>query len=384
MRYEINIPKSTKEIFTNKVDKLNKKCEKFGFSKITYTNVGECVVKVDDYETMSTVKVECYKMIVEGETPVIEGWKFIGTIEHIDGYNIIKTFTKDDTTQFDREPYCDHCKTKKIKKNSVIIKNEETNEIMQIGKGCLKDFFNKELSSMLDTWNKFFASFDEIDEDSFYGSSNKNDYVENVHRVLKASVAIVRKMGEYVKSDSYSGEQGTVGIVRDFLLTDSKKSRDEIVVVTDEDYTKADVILNWLKNELEPNNEYTSNLKKLAEIGYVKYNNIGIVASAVVAYDRELLKRKEKVEIKSEYVAVVGDKIELNVTFISSHTFDTAYGWSTILTFVDNDNRLLKWFTQSECNFEKGENLTLKGTVKKHNEYKDVKETIVTRCSLKK
>lgn len=85
----------------------------------------------------------------------------------------------------------------------------------------------------------------------------------------------------------------------------------------------------------------------------------------------------------SEYVGEVGERLR-NVTAIykSSRGFDSRFGWTNIHTFeVGND--ILVWFTQKDLTFEKGQAVDLTGTIKKHEEFRGVKTTHLSRCIIK-
>lgn len=104
-------------------------------------------------------------------------------------------------------------------------------------------------------------------------------------------------------------------------------------------------------------------------------------------------KSKEKIEKAfkqaegpslSEYVGEVGERIR-NITAIykSTRGFDSRFGWTNIHTFeIGND--VLVWFTQKDLDFEKGQAIDLTGTIKKHEEFRGVKTTQLSRCVLKR
>ena len=62
--------------------------------------------------------------------------------------------------------------------------------------------------------------------------------------------------------------------------------------------------------------------------------------------------------------------------------FDGMYGWTSVVTFEDEDENIFVWFTSKELSIAIGENVTLTGTVKEHKTYKGVKQTILTRCKI--
>lgn len=85
----------------------------------------------------------------------------------------------------------------------------------------------------------------------------------------------------------------------------------------------------------------------------------------------------------SEYIGDIKERIrDIEVVLTNIRQFDGYYGMCTIYTF-DFNNNVLVWITSSEKDFSIGEKLILTGTVKKHNEYKGVKQTELSRCILK-
>lgn len=101
---------------------------------------------------------------------------------------------------------------------------------------------------------------------------------------------------------------------------------------------------------------------------------------------------KEKVERKirelegpslSEYVGEVGERLyNITAVYKSSRGFNGKFGWTNIHTFqVDED--VLVWFTQKELDIEKGSPVDLTGTIKKHEEFRGVKTTQLSRCIIK-
>jgi hypothetical protein len=51
-----------------------------------------------------------------------------------------------------------------------------------------------------------------------------------------------------------------------------------------------------------------------------------------------------------------------------------------IVKFIADSGDRFTWFSSSGFNGLQGDHVTLTGTVKKHDEYKGIKQTILTRC----
>jgi len=101
---------------------------------------------------------------------------------------------------------------------------------------------------------------------------------------------------------------------------------------------------------------------------------------------------KEKIERRfdetkepslSEYVGEVGERLRnLTVVFSSRRGYTSRYGWTNIFTFKCGDN-VFTWFTSSEPEIEVGNTYDMTATVKKHEEFRSVKTTVVSRCILR-
>lgn len=85
----------------------------------------------------------------------------------------------------------------------------------------------------------------------------------------------------------------------------------------------------------------------------------------------------------SEYMGAIGERLrDLTALYKSSFGFQGAYGYTYRHTFQIGEN-VLVWFTTKELNLEEDELVLLTGTVKKHDEYRGVKMTNLTRCIIK-
>ena len=85
----------------------------------------------------------------------------------------------------------------------------------------------------------------------------------------------------------------------------------------------------------------------------------------------------------SEFVGEVGQRLRnLTAIYKSTRGFSGKYGWTNIHTFqIDED--VLVWFTTVELDLEVGQPVDLTGTVKKHEEFRGVKTTQLSRCIVK-
>jgi len=92
-------------------------------------------------------------------------------------------------------------------------------------------------------------------------------------------------------------------------------------------------------------------------------------------------KKQTTPESPSVFKFEVKQKVQLELTIKSVYTFDTKYGTTYLHTMLDKDENVYIWSTASK-KLNENQVYKLKGTVKEHKEYHDVKQTVLTRCSI--
>lgn len=97
-----------------------------------------------------------------------------------------------------------------------------------------------------------------------------------------------------------------------------------------------------------------------------------------------------RVNSTSEYLAEVGEKVDLKVKLIGVYEYGTNFSYygemNYIYTFKDEKGNVVVWKTSKDLCFDnelkEGDEVSLKGTVKALDEYKGVKQTVLTRCKV--
>lgn len=89
-------------------------------------------------------------------------------------------------------------------------------------------------------------------------------------------------------------------------------------------------------------------------------------------------------QVTSIWVGEVGEKIkDIKVQLVRKFTFETKYGISNCYHFQTEEGNVLVWFSSTFQEFEQGEWLKIKYcTVKKHDTYNGIQQTIITRAKL--
>ena len=393
------------ERLQKKMTKIRNKCRKYGCD-FHYEEVGEefRTVKNDD----GTENIVRY-VIVEAEgKAVVNGWKFIASLEHTEHGNIINACCDIEVPEryYTGRPVCEHCGTNRYRKNSFIVMNEETGEFKQVGTQCLKDFT---CGMSAEGVAEYTSLFDELIKGEVIegGGGFGGKYLDR-DDVLQYAAEVIRKFG-YARSDM--GSESTRSRTVDFYTLDhggfGYYGREYERVVrelaeqvrfdhnSEEAVNMAKNALEWILEQEEKSN-YIHNLRTACQLKYVGYDKVGLLVSLFPAYDKELerqaeqraieeARRKEMEEGKnSEYVGNVGDRIQISVAAVKLLTswencFDGYHvTWTGLYKIVGEDGNVYTWKTSKHLEDVK----SIKGTIKGHQEFRGVKQTEVTRCRI--
>ena len=86
---------------------------------------------------------------------------------------------------------------------------------------------------------------------------------------------------------------------------------------------------------------------------------------------------------KSSHVGEIGDRIDITATITVVKVIDGFYGVSYFTILENSKGDVFKYFGSAELG-DKGETITLKATVKDHDKYDEVKQTVINRPKLER
>ncbi|HEY8425534.1 MAG TPA: hypothetical protein VIK73_05920, partial [Limnochordales bacterium] len=82
---------------------------------------------------------------------------------------------------------------------------------------------------------------------------------------------------------------------------------------------------------------------------------------------------------ESRHIGRVGERIEAVVEVVRTLHLDGDWGGSVLHVMRDDDGNELVWFA-SRTELQVGRRYRIRGTVKRHEEYRGRKRTVLTRC----
>lgn len=382
------------ERLEKKLNRIFNKCQKYG-CEFSYSKVGEEFKELKDEN--GKVHVARFIIVEADGKAVVNGWKFLASIQHTQNGNIISGIGKIEVPErfYNSDPVCEHCNSKRIRKDTYIIMNEESGEFKQVGKSCLNDFTNGLSAEAVAYYISF---FDELIQAEAPGSCRGENYYNTETLLLYVSETI--KHFGFVSTQA-EREESTASRSFDFYCIDynchymDKVVKHKLIkqmemvgfnVNSEDNVSNVKNALAWIRTQEETNN-YIHNLKTVCSLEYVTRKNLGILASLFPAYDKNLryqAKKKEQEiekskELDSKHVGEIGQRITIKVQSIACLTsWETQWGICGLYKIVDENGNVYIWKTSNYLELD--EIKTISATVKEHKEFNDIKQTEITRC----
>lgn len=344
-------------------------------------------------------------------------WAFGGSVEPsgIDGKNFVdvnlsgkdlgfvvpsKYFTVNPCT-------CDYCKTNRKRNKTYLVVNQETGEWKQLGKECLKLFVTGIDVDAIATFESFIKEAEDIanpGDEFFY---NRRARFVEVQRALELAQAATKMFGFVATRDNAGNYNvfSTKNIVQAKLLkemgcpsdllnidsSDREKINLAVAKLTvystyaENDISNDIIALRETVTEL-PDEPYYNNLKVVLANEYIPLDKLGLLVSAPKAMSRyyefkKMQEEKEKLAKSSNYIGEVGEKISVN--FVSGREVaccETQFGLLHIYEFKDTKGNTVVWKSGSGKDIP--ESGIVSGTVKAHEEYNGVKQTVILRAKI--
>lgn len=401
---KVFVPLQIVGVIEKKFKRAIKKAEKLGMPvptlEVFRNEVEVREVIHETYNKSEKINIAFVPVVFGGELPIIKGWNLAAAVEHSKvkvgetNYNTVRMVPNYEGIGDLRtvDPSCDHCGHNRFRKNTYLLHNSETNEYVRVGSTCVKDFLGDVDPSHIINSVKHLKFLDEF-MDEFVGGGYGNLREEyDIKEVLTYTSAVIRKFGWMSRSKSMGG-QSTADTVFEFMTAIPEWKTQEMVdlekSINDSDKLKAQDAIDWIDSHDitdENLNDYIYNCVVLVKRKTITDKDFGVACSILSSYNNKLARESQKnveknLEKDSEFFGEIKERVRnIPVTFLKQWSFDSSYGLRSILKFITEDGNIIIWKTGYTDQLEVGDKLIFTGTVKNHEVYNDVKQTIMTRC----
>lgn len=386
------VHESTLAVIAPRINKLASIADKLGLPPIKMEVTGE-----EFRETAKHGQVDKFVTLeLSGALPVLNGWRFLGKLEHTAEGNILKGFGAGEIEErfADCKPNCDHCNTFRQRNGTFVVSNTDTGEQKQVGSTCVEDFTGHSdphlLLSFYDGIGALGASgepiYEDIDEIAESEPGLRRSSWLTVEDTLATACAVIRHDGRFVSaSKAEKGEASTADTVHALMM---KAGGAPPNIVEQADKAKGALVLEWMRNVESNGQPYLHNLKVLGKaVAFDANKHINFVVSAPAAYERAVAARlAEEQRLNpntNRHILEQGEKFKgRKVVFEKAAQFPTRFGVSANLTFTDVETgATFLWKTSSSCPMKKGHEYLINGTVKGHSYYQERAQTELVRVA---
>lgn len=337
---------------------------------------------------------------VSGEQPKLPGgWKLAAVVDYRQSVPQVSTVPGMELP-IDPRGYgakCDHCQTSRQRAEVFVLVNDE-GKGTQVGRNCLGDFLglgcnNPAAVLQLLMRIKEIAAFSE----EFIGGFRSTGFDLNQIMFLAGAIVNINGWVSIARSEIVNA-QPTSQRIREYLNPPNWQydchAKAEYLAWRREVNAQLTENQEALAAEVkaarawaiarEPKSEFDREMADAARCDYLQHKYLGRAAYILPAFRKEqerlkVVQSKRERFARSAHVGKVGERLELELELVSTKLIDGHFGTTTLATFDDGQGNQLKWFASNFPTWAIGEKATVKATVKAHDEYQGVKQTLLTR-----
>lgn len=398
------------EYLKDRVKKLNKRARKLNCPEMTVEVKNERPYKV--YNDLlgnflaNPYWIKIYDFEIHGDTPKYDGWEFLASITgYPNGQNIVHKapFAGEDvdvSKYRNEKSFCDHCKTHRYRKYTYLVMKEETGEIYQVGSTCIKDFLGHSAPGF-----GFMAKvIEELDDPDLAGLKGYTGIrYQSLSEFLPYACEVIAQNGftskkkaeELMTASTADAVDHIYNVHNNSVMWEYATQEERNFKISNDSYKMAENIIEWGRKigERENLNDFMYSLSVLFNNDIFEPRALGIVVASVNVYRNEMGLNEEKKKgfnpKNSEYFGEVKKRYELTLTLTKILDFENDWGKVNMHIFFDDDENQFVWFANNteikikgdDRFVEIGDKIKVKATVKKHKEYKEMKQTVINRVT---
>lgn len=390
------IPLGNDVAVSGRLEKLKKTAERLGVPFPTVTVSEPIRTERRDTLTGQTLVYWWRDFTLTGEgidRPVsYGGWNIIGQFNHQYPQVILNKLSDNINPNFiqrfeaENRSWCQHCDKLIARNNTYVIENAETKTQMLIGSSCMHHYVphQKSVDAVMAYYLSIQDTFGGDCDDEGYGRQWRDQYCDT-HTYLR-QVFQVLLAGLDKKSDEFGAVlghvmEGTMPKERDSELA-------EFVLRAREARDDAESEMHHMKlfiAALSEDNDFNVRLKRMCEPGYHLIKDSNTVVWGAVKYYQYIHRPRKAKKSPTIWVGHEGDMLELPVKFDErKYLYGNQFGDTYLYSFKTEEGNIITWKTSYiDQEFLEGE-MVIRGRVKELTEFRDVKQTQITRARIRR
>lgn len=373
------IPAIAMGVLQTRLDKLSKKAKKAGTGEIKLIRVGR---RTDADGTQVVI------VAIEGEPVKYKGYTFLARLDHnldpTGESNIVYVMPGESLTRDQRlsGADCNHCGWRRNRKDTFILRKDTDSSFIQVGRTCLKDFFGHDPAEVVRRAQYITNVISTITEAGKGGEAYMTDRRSvDLQTFLAYTVSCIEENGWTSGKDAFGDEdkmstrdQACNSMFRwPYPLQEDRPTKNQIET--------AQMVLDFIHTLDAQKSDFNFNMTQMAKLEIIDYKMTGVAAAMVFCYNRFINQAATNVSKKdlsgSQYVGSEKDRLELDVKILSSKMHDGHFGSYYITRMLDAAGNLLISFGAYHADVDS--QVKVRGTVKRHQEFQGVKQTVLNR-----
>jgi hypothetical protein len=346
--------------------------------------------------TVRMVGEEVVEVTISGEPVKANGWAFVAKLDFLtdDAAGVVVSKAPGYETLVVERPdatRCDHCRVARRRSVCYVVQHD-TGARKVVGSSCLTDFtgLGRNVERVVELGFMAATLLDGADEWGEGGGGGRSRAL-GLPEYLTAVAAVIRAYGWLSRGKAWAGGmmgRSSADLADAWLCADLGKRRENFPEIgpftTRRDRAEALRAIHWAE-QLSGDSDYEENCRAIATAGYYLPKHMGLAASIVSSWQRHrgaLLERRRRVQVNPDATAgAKGDKIHAFVEVVRKRYIEGDWGVTTqvVMTEVATGAVVVWWASGSTDDLVEGERVQVQATVKKIDEYKGTKQTVVTR-----
>ena len=366
------------------------------------------------YISVDVIPVE---VVVEGIFKLPGNYKLEAIIDTQTGGSVAIGTDKIPSEYLSPSHECDYCHTNRLRIKNYIVKGEQGN-YMKLGSNCVKKFLGINIGkylSVLNVYNVFKETLTAFGDDEDRGGGggrtpfspklrvyDLDKAITIIHNIWAAEGGLIKR--EWGETESRWGSQryqkntgsATADKAEKIMFDADQKKR-----TVDQTYVnKFKQFLIDLKIPVDAKEGFANFLEKIISISEQDFRikDTAILAVAINFYEEDAKRQLANAQNKgSQFIGNVGEKVKIkNAKLTGFNSGEGAFGTWYLWSFVDENGNIMKKFGELGDKFKvadapegspdlqyfsKGDLFSFTAEIKKMEEYRGVKTTVLGRLS---
>ncbi|MCA8050799.1 hypothetical protein [Burkholderia arboris] len=384
------------------LSKLNKRAAKHGVAPFTIELGRYGYQFVEDRSEGFAANIRTVEVTLTGQRFSLGDYRVMASIDHRN--QAFQTFGDFQIPgrYLNCDAECDHCKTKRDRAKTFLLA-DKSGDLIHIGSSCIESFTGYAPEFALgatSVWDQFSdmkeqleGGYDGIRDCRMEAASPMLPFLAIVSRMIRRDGWVSSSMANANRESGLHPAFATSHSALDELKKLIERVGHEAPVepnVDQIDFEIASCALTHARTSYAdvPDREtvqaFDANMWSVSSHDTFINRQAGFAAFIVRKYRTEVLEANLAKHLSgdSQHVGTVKKREEFEITLDKKIPLEGAYGTNTLCLMHDQQGNQLRWMASGLTDMEAGKSYRVKATVKKHDEYKGIKQTDLSRVSV--